>query len=318
MKHKLNSLVLLTLLAVGVALLLSGCIRFSGGVEFEAVPRSGESPLVVTFTPLVEGSIRSWLWDFGDGTTSSERNPSHAYINEGTYSVTLTVEPWWGESASTTKPDYITATGNDMVVAPIFITFVNETGNPDPPTVFVFAKNKIPTFDVLRDAVAWHVMPNVGQGSTSAFIYPLIGAVQAMWGDCNLTTAFRAHTGIRYTVQEDDTGIVLVPTGNASQTTAVEVVSSVNVQGGIKAQLLRDGKVLLQKNIVAYGQKATFIVEPKLYWGIAEEIQEGQLLSSAVLETDTFFELDLEGVSQATVTLTWDSETGYQFGVESE
>jgi len=33
----------------------------------------------------------SWLWDFGDGNTSSEQNPIHAYINEGEFTVELTV-----------------------------------------------------------------------------------------------------------------------------------------------------------------------------------------------------------------------------------
>jgi len=33
----------------------------------------------------------SWLWDFGDGATSSEQNPSHAYGQSGVYTVSLTV-----------------------------------------------------------------------------------------------------------------------------------------------------------------------------------------------------------------------------------
>ena len=39
------------------------------------------------------GSSRvvSYLWDFGDGSTSNERNPTHAYATPGTYAVTLTI-----------------------------------------------------------------------------------------------------------------------------------------------------------------------------------------------------------------------------------
>jgi hypothetical protein len=103
-----------------------------------------------------------------------------------------------------------------------------------------------------------------------------------------------------------------------SQPNAIEVSSQVQVAGGIQAQLLKDDKVFLQENLVAYGQKATFILEPKLYWGIASDIQEGQLINTAVLQTDAFFEQDLEGVSQATVTLTGDPASGYQFTVEND
>jgi PKD repeat protein len=38
-----------------------------------------------------DGTIASSLWQFGDGTTSSEANPTHGYANAGTYEVALTV-----------------------------------------------------------------------------------------------------------------------------------------------------------------------------------------------------------------------------------
>jgi PKD repeat protein len=39
----------------------------------------------------IDGTIESWLWDFGDGKTSTEQNPEHRYTKFGVYSVTLTV-----------------------------------------------------------------------------------------------------------------------------------------------------------------------------------------------------------------------------------
>ena len=75
MKHKVNSLFVLTVLVAGLVFLLAGCDLFTGEVDFEAEPRSGEPPLAVTFTPFVQGDISSWMWDFGDGTTSTLRNP---------------------------------------------------------------------------------------------------------------------------------------------------------------------------------------------------------------------------------------------------
>ncbi|MFT4220201.1 MAG: PKD domain-containing protein [Microbacterium sp.] len=51
------------------------------------------------------GSIASYLWDFGDGETSTQANPSHTYAAAGTYSITLTVTDNDGAtgSASTTQ-----------------------------------------------------------------------------------------------------------------------------------------------------------------------------------------------------------------------
>ena len=50
-----------------------------------------------------DGSLVAWHWDFGDGTNSAERNPSHRYVKFGTYVVTLTVHDDKGASASATN-----------------------------------------------------------------------------------------------------------------------------------------------------------------------------------------------------------------------
>jgi PKD repeat protein len=47
-----------------------------------------------------DGSVVRWYWDFGDGRTSSERNPVHIFETEGSYLVSLTV--WDDRGASTT------------------------------------------------------------------------------------------------------------------------------------------------------------------------------------------------------------------------
>mgnify|MGYP001267180224 CR=1 FL=1 len=38
-----------------------------------------------------DGTIGSWAWDFGDGHTSTEQNPSHTYAEPGTYLVCLII-----------------------------------------------------------------------------------------------------------------------------------------------------------------------------------------------------------------------------------
>jgi len=49
----------------------------------------------------------AYLWDFGDGNTSEEPNPTHAYLNAGVYSVELTIRAN-GCSSSILKTDTIT------------------------------------------------------------------------------------------------------------------------------------------------------------------------------------------------------------------
>ena len=49
----------------------------------------------------------------------------------------------------------------------------------------------------------------------------------------------------------------------------------------------------------------------------ASEIQEGDQLSSAVLNSDSFFEQDLEGMSEVTVGLYGNAQDGYMFKIDS-
>src|SRR5690606_25514637 len=52
---------------------------------------SGAPPLAVQFTDQSSGNISAYFWNFGDRTTSGDRNPSHTYEQVGTYNVILTV-----------------------------------------------------------------------------------------------------------------------------------------------------------------------------------------------------------------------------------
>jgi len=74
--------------------------------DFSASPTSGPAPLNVKFTDKSPGNISSWEWDFGDGSSSTEQNPSHTYTDPGLYAVTLAVS-WPEGSDAETKSDYI-------------------------------------------------------------------------------------------------------------------------------------------------------------------------------------------------------------------
>ncbi len=57
--------------------------------NFEIGISNGMAPLVVDFTNLTTGTVWTYSWSFGDGTSSTEANPAHVYAIPGTYSVTL-------------------------------------------------------------------------------------------------------------------------------------------------------------------------------------------------------------------------------------
>ena len=92
--------------------------------EFSADVTSGDSGLTVNFTDESSNAPNSWLWNFGDGTTSTEQNPTHTYTKSGTYTVTLTSANTSG-SNSTTKTGYITVYALTLVAG---FTANNTTG----------------------------------------------------------------------------------------------------------------------------------------------------------------------------------------------
>ncbi len=58
---------------------------------FDPSERTPEEGRIVTFTDHSSGSVTKWAWDFGDGSASTEQNPSHTYDDNGSYDVSLVV-----------------------------------------------------------------------------------------------------------------------------------------------------------------------------------------------------------------------------------
>ncbi len=72
-------------------------------VVADGTPRSGPAPLAVSFSAIgsdPDGSVVSYSWNFGDGTSSAVQNPSHSYA-AGTYTATVTATDNGGATAST-------------------------------------------------------------------------------------------------------------------------------------------------------------------------------------------------------------------------
>ncbi len=85
-----------------------------------AAPAAGDVPVTVAFsstgTSDPDGSIVTYSWDFGDGASSAQSNPSHSYVTPGPYVATLTVTDNGG--ASTTQTVLVKAVApNQLPVA---------------------------------------------------------------------------------------------------------------------------------------------------------------------------------------------------------
>lgn len=76
----------------------------------------------IDFTDYSQSDIATWAWDFGDGSTSSETNPSHTYGDTGTYVITLTV---------TTIHGCTDATEGVVIVEPDFTFYIPNAFTPN-------------------------------------------------------------------------------------------------------------------------------------------------------------------------------------------
>jgi PKD repeat protein len=92
-----------------------------------ATPSSGKAPLAVAFTSNVAGGTYpyTYAWDFGDGASSTEANPSHTYSESGIYNVKLTVT----DSASRQVTSEVTVTVKSDTTMAVTISAANMTGS---------------------------------------------------------------------------------------------------------------------------------------------------------------------------------------------
>jgi len=83
---------------ISVAIIAGGTAPIA---NFTADITSGEAPLTVNFTDQSTNNPTTWQWDFGDGGSSAEQNPSHTYSTDGTYTVSLIVTNAYGSDNKT-------------------------------------------------------------------------------------------------------------------------------------------------------------------------------------------------------------------------
>ena len=108
--------------------------------NFEGGPfQSCGVPFTVTFINKSNNGI-SYLWNFGDGNTSTQYSPTHTYTTFGSFNVTLTVTSFAGCKSTFTQPAYVKIQGPKATIlglpvsdcAPLTHTFTSSATSIDP------------------------------------------------------------------------------------------------------------------------------------------------------------------------------------------
>ena len=101
-------------------------------VDFSYTPINPITENIIYFSDKsvdCDGYISSWSWNFGDGNTSTDRNPTHKYSQNGTYQIKLTVKDNDGDYSEKIKKIYVKPPPKDWNITLLGISsmIVNRT-----------------------------------------------------------------------------------------------------------------------------------------------------------------------------------------------
>jgi len=102
--------------------------------NFKSNVTIGNAPLAVLFTDSSQNA-NSRSWDFGDGATSTEQNPTHIYSTAGNYNVNLTVNNLNGTNSKTAVITVLEEEGEENDGLPVVDFSVNVTSGYAPLSV---------------------------------------------------------------------------------------------------------------------------------------------------------------------------------------
>jgi len=168
---------------------------------FAGAPTSTTCSGFVQFTDNSTGGPVSWLWDFGDGQTSTMQSPSHTYTAGGTYAVTLTATNGCGNN-QIIRADYVTI---DISAMPAGVSA--SSCGPGSMTLSASAAGTLNWYDAatggnLLTTGTTYVTPNLSS-STSYYVESVVAGATAYTGLTNIilanTSNISAEQGMIFT-----------------------------------------------------------------------------------------------------------------------
>jgi PKD repeat protein len=196
-------------------------IKYNGPVAVaSATPAYGYSPLGVSFSSAGSlnpgGGSLSYLWDFGDGTTSSAANPSHTYTRSGvgSYTAKLTVSSGGLNSSAT-----VVITVGSMPPSPVISIPIDGSGFMPGQTVTYQGSAIDPDDGALPpSALSWTVLLHhnthvhafvEGTGTGGSFVAENHGTVGSFYYEVVLkatdSSGLSASTSVNVVIIEDTT-----------------------------------------------------------------------------------------------------------------
>ena len=136
---------------------------FVGSADFSSNILAGASPMTVAFTHSVIGNATQYLWDFGDGNTSTSANPSHTYSNVSGGQFTVSFTAYNSDGTYAGNIDAGAKGSADNETKTNYIT--------------LYTPNPIPAFTITDDTVDSASNVTLTNGSQYATNY------QLDWGD---------------------------------------------------------------------------------------------------------------------------------------
>ncbi|MCF7889760.1 PKD domain-containing protein [Candidatus Bipolaricaulota bacterium] len=163
--------------------------------SFTASPTSGEAPLEVSFDASgandPDGSIDSYNWDFGDGTTGSGVTVNHTYDSSGSYTVQLTVTDDEGSNDTASETIDVSTASNQSPTAefsydpssgypPLEVTF-DATDSSDPDGSIVSYSWDYDDGSGGSGAITTHTFYDSGVYDVTLTVYDDDGASSTKW-----------------------------------------------------------------------------------------------------------------------------------------
>ncbi|RWW93721.1 hypothetical protein [Flavobacterium cerinum] len=200
----------------------------------------------------------------------------------------------------------------------IKLNFINRSNDTNNSSVVIFQKNASADFSEL--AVAWTVIQNCGRLDNHPFTYSLNYQVAAGDSYGNYTPQLTTYDGQAYEMIKSTSGDILqLSPSPATSSAEVEVRNNLGI-GAISANCYRDGKLFATKKNLAPGQKAVFEFQPRLYIGVVSQVEEGDVMNSAII-SQINTEINLFGISSADIVMTGggpgESATAFNFTLEN-